>query len=139
MKTTLALVCTLLASPLALADACHVVTHASSAKLPKVDVETCYEYQGMPEEAVGWSCNDDTPGALGSEKRKVSSCAAGYFGRCTAAVTQESLANPKSAGTESQSPSLKIPDKAKLVTYYYHVEDQGQAKIDCEKTGGQWQ
>jgi hypothetical protein len=34
---------------------------------------------------------------------------------------------------------MVIPDGAKIVTYFYSVEEREQAKQDCTALGGNWQ
>jgi hypothetical protein len=131
------LLCLLGTGP-ALADACHVMTRSSSAAVPEVEMETCYEFTGMPESAIDWSCSNESKEMLSSQKRKVERCADDTQGQCVAALTQESLANYRStAETESQARPA-IPNDAKVVTNFYSVANLGQARADCENSGGTW-
>jgi len=127
-----------LASPLALADACHVTTRSSSAAVPEVETEHCYEFVGASEGDIDWSCSNESTEMLNSQKRKVDQCAADSLGRCEAALTQEALANQRSTGQNEAKPRPAIPNDAKVVTYYYRVDDLAQARTDCKTVGGTW-
>ncbi|MNQ27789.1 hypothetical protein D3C85_410540 [compost metagenome] len=128
-----------LASGPALAEACHVLTRSSSADVPEVETESCYEFQGMPADAIGWSCSNESKEMLNSQKQPVESCKSGSRGRCVAALTQESLANPKSTGENQPTARPSVPNDAKVITHYYSVANLGQARTDCENGGGTWQ
>ena len=75
-----------LASGTALADACHVLTRSSGVEVPEVETESCYEFQGMPADAIGWSCSNESKDMLNSQKQQVERCKAGSRGRCVAAL-----------------------------------------------------
>lgn len=121
-----------------LADACHVMTRSSSASVPEVETESCYEFTGVPETAIDWSCSNENKDMLSRQKRQVERCADGSQGQCITALTQESLANPRSGtGNESQAYPA-VPNDAKVITYYYSVANLGQARTDCENSGGTW-
>lgn len=127
-----------LASPLALADACHVTTRSSSAAVPEVEEEHCYEFTGVSADDIDWSCSNESTEMINSQKRKVDGCAAGSQGRCEAALTQETLANNRSIGQNEEKARPAIPNDAKVITHYYRVEDLAQARTDCEQVGGTW-
>src|SRR3546814_15474031 len=38
----------------ALAQGCDVITQSQSQAIPKVETHSCYEYKGVPAEAIGW-------------------------------------------------------------------------------------
>ena len=128
-----------LASGTALADACHMLTCSSSAEVPEVETESCYEFQGMPADAIGWSCSNESKDMLNSQKQQVERCKAGSRGRCVAALPQESLANPRSTGENRPIARPSVPNDAKVITHYYSVANLGQARSDCENGGGTWQ
>lgn len=128
----------LFASSGVLAEACHVHSQSSSAQVSTVATESCYEYRGMPGGAIDWSCSNESKEMIASEKRKVANCKAGYFGQCTAKLTQEALANHNSTSENQGENTLAVPDDAKVVTYYYTATDRPQTKIDCENGGGKW-
>ncbi|MEE1920700.1 hypothetical protein V0R50_15550 [Pseudomonas sp. 148P] len=139
MRTpALLLILASLASANALADACQVTTRSSSPSVPAVDVETCYTLKGMPAEAISWSCSNENKEMLNTEKRRVARCPDKEIGQCSAPLTQESLANPRATSNDPDGARPAIPDDAQVVTYYYDTRNQGQARIDCEKSGGTW-
>ncbi|HZX16767.1 MAG TPA: hypothetical protein VFF22_07870 [Pseudomonas sp.] len=120
------------------ADACHVSQSTTTSQVPAVVMESCYEFTGMPADAINWSCSNESNQPLGSEKKKVVSCKSGSVAVCSAALTQESLANHRSTGDNEQAADLNVPEDAKVITRYYSLEDSQQAKIDCENGGGTW-
>lgn len=127
-------------SSMALAEGCDVMTRSQSpAAIPVVGAHTCYQYEGMPADALGWSCSNESKEMLTSSKQKVAQCAEGYQATCSAKLTQETLANPRSASKEGDGKTVNVPDNARIVTRYYEPGDLRQAKIDCESGGGQWQ
>lgn len=128
----------LLLSPGVFAEACHVHSQSSSAQIATVETESCYEYSGMPDGAIDWSCSNESKEMVASEKRKVASCKAGYFGQCTGKLTQEALANQASTSENQDDGGLNVPDDAKVITYFYTATDRPQTKIDCENGGGKW-
>ncbi|WP_447592064.1 hypothetical protein [Aquipseudomonas campi] len=128
----------LLASPGVFAEACHVHNQSSSAQVATVETESCYEYRGMPAGAIDWSCSNESKEMVASEKSKVATCKAGYFGQCTARLTPEALANHSASGESGSEDSLSVPDDAKVITYFYTATNRPQIKIDCENGGGKW-
>lgn len=127
------------ASPAAtLAQGCDVITQSQSQAIPKVETHSCYEYKGVPAEAIGWSCSNESKGALSTEKNQVERCAQGYVATCQARLTQEALANPHSTSKDRSGESANIPDDAQVTWYYYNAEQLTQAQKDCETTGGHW-
>lgn len=128
-----------LASGEVLAEACEVMTRSSSEAVKPVEGRTCYSYSNMPAEAINWSCSNESKEMLSTEKHKVASCADGSVGSCIAPLTQESLANPKSAGRSEPSTKPSLPKDARVITYYYDTPSLGQARADCERNDGIWQ
>lgn len=120
------------------AEACHVETRAQSAAIPMVEGTTCYEFKGMPNGSIDWSCSNESKETIASEKHKVASCPGKAVGSCTATLTQESLANARSSSKDSKADSANIPEGAQILTHYYDLKDPSQARTDCEKAGGQW-
>lgn len=128
-----------LASTEVLAEACEVSTRSSSEAVKAVEGRTCYSFSDMPAEAINWSCSNESKAMLSTEKRKVPRCADGSVGSCIAPLTQETLANPKSAGRDEPSTSPALPKEARVMTYYYDTPSLGQARADCERNNGIWQ
>lgn len=128
-----------LASGSALAEACDVSTRSSSAAITPVQQHTCYEFTGVPVGSINWSCSNESKEMLNSEKRKVAQCGDRSLGRCTAPLTQESLANPDSAGSDEPSTRPALSKDARVVTYYYSTANLGQARTDCEQNDGVWE
>ncbi|HYQ54932.1 MAG TPA: hypothetical protein VES70_31365 [Pseudomonas sp.] len=128
-----------LASGEVLAEACEVMTRSSSEAVKPVEGRTCYSYSNMPAEAINWSCSNESKEMLSTEKHKVARCADGSVGSCIAPLTQESLANPKSAGRSKPSTKPALPKDARVITYYYDTPSLGQARADCERNDGIWQ
>nr|WP_179058664.1 hypothetical protein [Pseudomonas taiwanensis]NWL76478.1 hypothetical protein [Pseudomonas taiwanensis] len=128
----------LLGTGSALAEACHVMTRSSSSAVPAVEMESCYEFTGVPESTIDWSCSNESKEMLSSQKHPVERCADGSDGQCIAALTQESLANPRSGAENESQARPAIPNDAKVITYYYSVANLGQARTDCENSGGTW-
>ena len=122
----------------ALADACDVVTRAQSDQLPMVEQHTCYHYEGMPPEAIDWSCSNENKEMMPATKNKVAACSSNHVASCKATPTQEALANPHSTSKAPDHEGALLPKNARVVTYYYAANDLVQAKIDCEKAGGEW-
>lgn len=129
----------MLASPGVFAEACHVHSQSSSAQVSTVDTESCYEYRGMPDGAIDWSCSNESKEMLSTDKRKVAKCAEGSVGSCIAQLTQETLANPKSMGRDEPATRPAIGKEARVITYYYDTPSLGQARTDCERSNGIWQ
>jgi hypothetical protein len=135
-KVLLLIVC---ASPASvLAQGCDVITRSQSQAVPAIETRSCYEYKGVPAEAIGWSCSNESKGTLSTEKKPVERCAEGYVATCQARLTQEALANPHSTSKDRSGSSANLPDNAQVTRYYYGAEQLQQAKKDCETTGGQW-
>lgn len=123
----------------ALADACHVTTRSSSAAVQEVETESCYELRGMPADSLDWSCRNESKQMLSTDKQRQPECARNYFASCTAGLTQETLANPRSTRDDPSAGAIDIPDDARIVTYYYEAADHAQLRKDCEQGGGRWQ
>jgi len=115
------------------------MTRSSSEAVKPVEGRTCYSYSNMPAEAINWSCSNESKEMLSTEKHKVARCADGSVGSCIAPLTQESLANPKSAGRSEPSTKPALPKDARVITYYYDTPSLGQARADCERNDGIWQ
>lgn len=129
---------TSLASAEVLAQACDVRARSSSDAVKLVEQHTCYTYSKLPEEAINWSCSNESKDMVSTQKQKVARCAEGSVGSCIAPLTQEALANPKAGGGQpSTRPTL--PKDARVVTYYYDTPSLGQARADCERNEGIWQ
>lgn len=124
----------------AFADACYVTIDSSLAGPTGAREETCFEHRGAPAGSLDWSCKSDKD-VQGASREKRDSCPSGFFGKCTAELTQEALANEKSAGQKSEQPfeAPQVEDQAQQITYHYRALDGGQAKLDCENAGGAWQ
>lgn len=125
-----------LTSPWALGEACDVVTHAPSGEITQVQTHICYQYQGMPPGSINWSCSNEDQGVSPSTKTRVEACPAGAVASCAATLTQESLTSERSASREPGQDSPNIPEGARLVTWYYELPQQAQARRDCENNGG---
>ncbi|MBX8550572.1 hypothetical protein K5D68_13310 [Pseudomonas cichorii] len=121
---------------MALGQACDVVTRPASAQVPVVQPHICYEYKGMPEGAIDWSCSNEDKGSSPKEKRKVDTCPEGAVASCRATATTESLANERSTSKEPGDGTAHVPDGAQVVTWYYEIKEQAQARNDCEQSGG---
>ena len=138
MNSRLLLLIASLSPTLAFAQGCDVITRSQSPSVPVVETHSCYEYEGMPVDAIDWSCSNESKEMLTSTKKKVAQCGDHYQASCMATLTQESLANPQSISKDKNSKSLNIPDNAQVTTYYYNAEHIDQARIDCESGGGHW-
>jgi len=134
----LLLVIVSLSPNLVMAQGCDVMTRSQSPSVPVVESHTCYEYEGMPVDAIDWSCSNESKEMLTSTKKKVEQCGDHYQATCLATLTQESLANPQSISKDKNSQSVNIPNNAQITTYYYGAEHLNQSKIDCETGGGSW-
>ncbi|SDY39493.1 hypothetical protein [Pseudomonas sp. NFIX28] len=139
IRTFVCLAVVALGSGGAFAQGCDVVTRSQSAEIANVDTHTCYLFEGMPADAIGWSCSNESKGTLAHEKRKVDRCDPSYLAVCRARLTQEALSNPRSTAKDPQGSSLNIPDDAQVVTFYYRAANLKQARTDCEGAGGRWQ
>lgn len=142
MRTPALILCLLLgnlASATALAEACYVSSSTSSEAIAEVEQELCYEFVGMSDGAIDWSCSNENDQMLNTEQKKVVRCADDSLGRCEAALTQESLANYRSTGENQRENRPAVPNDAKVITYYYSAGDLQQVRIDCERSGGTWQ
>jgi len=127
----------------ALADSCYVRVNEQTGIQLAGSSEYCFEHQGMPADSFDWVCDDEerSKDLLGTRKReRDKNCPTGYFGKCTATLTQESLATEQATGQygEGVFTAPQIPDDAKLVTYHYQASGRAQAKVDCESAGGRW-
>lgn len=138
MNSRLLILLASLGPGLAFAEGCDVLTRSQSPAVPVVESHSCYEYEGMPVNAIDWSCSNESKEMLTETKKKVAQCAERYQATCVAALTQESLANPQSTSKDKTSDRPNVPDNAKVTTYYYGAEHISQAKIDCESAGGEW-
>ncbi|WP_122317501.1 hypothetical protein [Pseudomonas cichorii] len=127
-----------LLSNLALGQACDVLTRSASEQVPVIQPHICYEYKGMPEGAIDWSCSNEDKGSTPREKRKVASCPDDAVASCTATATQESLANERSTSKEPGQDTANVPDGAQVITWYYEIKEQAQARNDCEQSGGRF-
>jgi len=122
-----------------LAAACDVRTRSSSEAVKAVERHSCYSYSKMPDDAINWSCSNESKDMLSTEKQKVAECPGHSLGSCIAPLTQEALANPKSTGRTEPSTKPALPKDARVVTYYYDAPSLGQARSDCERSEGIWQ
>ncbi|WP_294736033.1 hypothetical protein [uncultured Pseudomonas sp.] len=122
----------------ALAAACDVYTHSQSDQVPVVEQHTCYTYEGVPSDAIDWSCSNENKDMMNTKKTKIAQCAGDYTASCKATLTQEALANPHATAKVPGHAGAMLPSNAGVVTYHYAAQELKQAKIDCEKDGGQW-
>lgn len=139
MKTPLLLLLASLAPACVLAQGCDVTVHSQSAAVPVIATHTCYEYQGMPDDAIDWSCSNESKQMLASTQKRVDQCAQDYQATCSARLTQETLANPRATRKDENSKPINVPDNARIVTRYYDAKELSQARIDCEMDGGRWE
>lgn len=123
---------------LAFGEACEVTTRPASPEVPVVQTHICYEYKGMPTGAIDWSCSNEDKSTAPTEKRKVQGCPSGAMASCSATLTPETLANERSASREPGANTVQVPDDAQRITWYYQVQEQAQARIDCEQAGGRF-
>ena len=123
---------------LAFGEACDVTTRPASSQVPVVQTHICYEYTGMPPGSIDWSCSNEDKSASPTDKRKVEVCPTGALASCSATLTQETLANERSASREPGQNTVQVPDAAQRITWYYQMEEQAQARIDCEQAGGKF-
>ena len=137
-KTTVLLAASLLAS-FAMAEGCEVSTRSTAADdINAVTRKSCYEFKGMPDGSINWSCSNESQQMLATTKHKVAACDDGYDASCSASMTQATVTNHKAVGV-SGSDEVNITADARVVTYYYSLENRSQAKDDCERSGGKWQ
>lgn len=127
-----------LSCSLAFGEGCDVTSRPASPQVPVVQTHICYEYKGMAPGAIDWSCSNEDKSATPTEKRKVDSCPTGAIASCSATLTQETLANERSASREPGQNTVQVPDDAQRLTWYYQVQEQAQARIDCEQAGGRF-
>lgn len=122
------------------AQACYVTVDPAMSGPTGVREEYCHEAEGVESNALDWSCSNDKD-VQNTQRQEMKQCPEGYFGTCTAALTQESLANPSAAGRQTQQPfsAPQLPDDARLLTYHYRALDGAQPKLDCENAGGTWE
>ncbi|ATH82205.1 hypothetical protein A471_22148 [Ectopseudomonas mendocina DLHK] len=120
------------------AEACYVTSSASSDAIAEVEQELCYEFTGMDEGAIDWSCSNESTDMIRREQQKVASCAADKIGSCEAALTQATLANYRAGDDDQGKPRPAVPNDAKVITHYYRAGDLRQVRIDCESSGGTW-
>lgn len=126
------------ASSTALAAGCDVVTRSQSDQVPMVEQHTCYAYEGVPADAIDWSCSNENKDMLATQKTRVAECPGDFAASCKATLTQEALANPHATSKAPDHAGAMLPETARMVTYHYAAQDLKQAKVDCEKDGGQW-
>lgn len=138
LRTAIALLTSCMCCSFAWGEACDVTQRAASAQVPVVQTHTCFEYKGMQPGAIDWSCSNEDKGAIPSEKRKVESCPSGAIASCTATLTTETLSNEHSTSREPGQNAAQVPDGAEVRTLYYEVQEQAQARIDCEQAGGRF-
>jgi hypothetical protein len=138
MNSRLLLLIATLSPALVMAQGCDVLTRSQSASVPVIESHTCYEYSGMPDDAINWSCSNQSKEMLTSTKNQVEHCADDYRASCIGTLTAESLANPDAMSKDKSSKSLTIPDHARSTTYYYDAENLNQSRIDCGTRGGEW-
>ncbi|EPJ84298.1 hypothetical protein CFII64_14625 [Pseudomonas sp. CFII64] len=117
-------------------EACQVLTRAAGQGIAVVQPQTCYEYKGVAPGTIDWSCSNEDKDASPADKRKIDACPSGAQASCTATLTQEALANERSTSKEADKDSTNLPPDAQVVTLYYELTPQ--ARIDCERGGGQW-
>lgn len=140
MIRTLAVLFLIIGSSDALAAACQVSTRSLSQKIPAVVTQSCYTYEGIEEGAIRWSCSqDDDVGMYDYDKKLVENCPSDYLATCTSTLTQAALRNHKAISDISVGTPMVIPDGAKMITYFYSVEEQEQARKNCTALGGNWQ
>jgi hypothetical protein len=140
MIRTYAAVLLAIASTEALAAACEVSTRSLSQKIPAVVTQSCYVYEGIEEGAIKWSCSqEDDVGMYDYDKKLVETCPSDYLATCTSTLTQESLANHKAIGDIKTGTPMAVPDGARMITHFYNVEEQEQARKNCTTLGGNWQ
>lgn len=68
---------------LALAEGCHVNSRTSSAAVTGIETESCYEFVGMPAEALDWSCSNESKDMTSTRKQRVAQCPGGEQARWT--------------------------------------------------------
>ncbi len=120
------------------AEACYVSASASSEAIKEVEQEFCYEFVGMDEGAIDWSCHNETGDMINSRQRKVAHCAEARLGTCEAGLTQATLTNYRAGDDDRGKPRPAVPNDARVITHYYRAGDAEQVRIDCEAAGGTW-
>lgn len=128
-----------LSPTLVMAQACNVNTGSESSSVPVVASHTCYTFKNMQDNAIDWSCSNESKTVQTITKDKVAQCSDDYQATCVATLTQESLANPNSTSKDKNETSVNIPSDAQVITRYYGTADMKQAKADCELGGGRWE
>src|SRR5690606_18173327 len=118
---------------------CLVLTRSASPGVVAVATYSFYVLKVMPDGSVNWSCSNESQETLCIQNEKVARCYADFDASCTAAMTQETLANHKSSSANPPANEPNVPDAAQVVTYFYGLEDRTQARSDCERGGGKWQ
>lgn len=53
----------------ALAAACDVYTHSQSEQVPVVEQHTCYTYEGVPADAIDWSCSNENKDMMNTKNQ----------------------------------------------------------------------
>lgn len=129
----------MLVSGASFGSACEVRTRSQSEAIPSIESHTCYRFTKVADDAIGWSCSNESKEMLTSDKRRVEQCANHSVATCTATLTQESLANPHATSKAPGHDSPAIPQGAQVVTYYYDSSQLKQLRKDCESAGGRWQ
>jgi hypothetical protein len=123
----------------ALAASCQVSTRSLSQKIPAVVTQSCYTYKGIEADAIEWSCSqDDDVGMFDYDKKLVDNCPSDYFASCESTLTQSALSNHEAISDLKTGTPMVIPDGAKMLTYFYSVDEQEQARQDCTALGGNW-
>lgn len=120
------------------AAACDVYTYSQSDQVPMVEQHTCYAYEGMPPDAIDWSCSNENKDMTSTRKTRIAQCPGDYTASCKATLTQEALANPHATAKAAGQTGAVLPPDAGVVTYHYAAQNLKQAKTDYEKDGGQW-
>ena len=125
----------------ALGAACYVIEETSGTLPDPVTPSKCFHFEGMDDvDAMKWACRDK--GDVGQTHRELrQQCPPYAVARCSAPMTPETLANEQAFGERNPGDALPatLSDDARIVTFYYQITDDEQARLDCEKTGGQWE
>lgn len=92
------------------ADACDVITRSQSTEVPAVETHICYQYEGMPADAISWSCVNESKEKLTTTKIPIEHCPDDFVASCRATMTQKTLVNPDvTSGTPKRKVAL-LPD-----------------------------